>query len=375
MWIQRYYENKSDFLLKGKVNILYGPRRAGKYSLVEKLVSGIPGKAFYGNGDDIKLQILLGSQDQTRILTSFQDYELIFIDEAQQIKNIGWGLKILIDNMPEALIIATGSSSFRLSSQVGEPLTGRHISNVLFPISILELKQNFGGMHLIQHLENYLIYGMYPEVLVINNRKQKLDYLVQLTNSYLLKDVLELDQIRNSDQLFHLLKLIAFQIGKDVSHSELANSLDISKHTVKRYLDILEKAFVIKRIGAFSSNLRKEITKSNRYYFFDNGIRNAIISNFNPIDQRNDIGQLWENFMVMERLKKQHYDKIYCNNYFWRTYDQKEVDLIEEREGKLFGFEFKWKARNQKIQKTFLETYPNSSIKIINNENFLKFVG
>ena len=375
MWIQRFYETEKYFLQKGKVNLLYGPRRAGKSSLIDKLIKDRVEKTYHGNGDDIKLQLLLSSQDQTRILTAFQDYELIFIDEAQQIKNIGWGLKILIDNLPETLIIATGSSSFRLSSQVGEPLTGRSIINRLFPISILELKQNFGGMHIIQNLENYLIYGTYPEVLDINNREQKIDYLMQLMNSYLLKDVLELEQIRNSNQLFHLLKLIAYQIGKDVSHSELANSLEISKHTVRRYLDILEKAFIIKRIGAFSSNLRKEITKSNRYYFYDNGIRNALISNFNLIDQRNDIGQLWENFMVMERLKKQHYNKIYCNNYFWRTYDQKEVDLIEERDGKLYGFEFKWNARKQKIQKTFLETYPNSSIEVINNENFLEFVG
>ena len=375
MWIQRFYETKNDFLQKGKVNLIYGPRRAGKSSLIDKLLKGRTEKTYYGNGDDIRLQLLLGSQDQTRILTAFQDYELIFIDEAQQIKNIGWGLKILVDNLPEALIIATGSSSFQLASQVGEPLTGRSIINRLFPISILELKQNFGGMHILQNLENYLIYGTYPEVLGINNRERKMDYLMQLMNSYLLKDVLELEQIRNSDQLFHLLKLIAFQIGKDVSHSELANSLDISKHTVSRYLDILEKAFIIKRIGAFSSNLRKEITKSSRYYFYDNGIRNALISNFNLIDQRNDIGQLWENFMVMERLKKQHYDKIYCNNYFWRTYDQKEVDLIEERDGKLYGFEFKWNARKLKIQKTFLETYSNASIDIIDNENFLEFVG
>lgn len=375
MWIQRFYETKNDFLQKGKVNLIYGPRRAGKSSLIDKLLKGRTEKTYYGNGDDIRLQLLLGSQDQTRILTAFQDYELIFIDEAQQIKNIGWGLKILVDNLPEALIIATGSSSFQLASQVGEPLTGRSIINRLFPISILELKQNFGGMHILQNLENYLIYGTYPEVLGINNRERKMDYLMQLMNSYLLKDVLELEQIRNSDQLFHLLKLIAFQIGKDVSHSELANSLDISKHTVSRYLDILEKAFIIKRIGAFSSNLRKEITKSSRYYFYDNGIRNALISNFNLIDQRNDIGQLWENFMVMERLKKQHYDKIYCNNYFWRTYDQKEVDLIEERDGKLYGFEFKWNARKLKIQKTFLETYSNASIDIIDNENVLEFVG
>ncbi len=303
-----------------------------------------------------------------------QDYDYIFIDEAQRISDIAWGLKILVDNLPETIIIASGSSSFQLSSQVGAPLTERSITSMLFPVSAIELKQQFGGMHIIQNLENYLVYGMNPEILNTGNNKDKISYLFELRNSYLLKDILELENIRNTDKLYDLLRLIAFQIGNEVSLSELGNALELAKQTVSRYLDLLEKAFIIKKIGGFSRNLRKEVTKTNRYYFFDNGIRNAIINNFNMVETRNDIGMLWENFMVMERIKKQHYHEIYSNNYFWRTYDQKEVDFVEEREGKLFGYEFKWKVKNTKIQQEWLNTYDNASFEVINKENFLQFI-
>ncbi len=245
---------------------------------------------------------------------------------------------------------------------------------MLFPISVIELKQQFGGMHIIQNLENYLVYGMYPEILKTGNSKDKISYLFELRNSYLLKDILELENIRNADKLYDLLRLIAFQIGKEVSLSELGNALELAKQTVSRYLDLLEKTFIIKKIGGFSRNLRKEVTKTNRYYFFDNGIRNAIINNFNMVETRNDIGMLWENFMIMERIKKQHYHEIYSNNYFWRTYDQKEVDFVEERDGKLFGYEFNWKAKKTKIQQEWLNTYDNASFEIINKENFLQFL-
>jgi len=374
MWIKRYYEYGGDFLQKGKVNMLYGPRRAGKSALIEKLLSSRKDNIYRGVGDDMRLQLLINSLDKARILNMFNDYDVIYIDEAQQIREIGWGLKLLIDALPNTLIIATGSSSFQLSSKVGEPLTGRSNINRLYPVSLLELSREYGKMYLYENLENFLIYGTYPEILILNNRAKKIDYLIQLMNSYLFKDVLELENIKNSNQLFNLLKMIAFQIGKDVSHNELSNSLDISKHTVRKYLEILEKAFVIKRVGPYSSNLRKEISKSQRYYFFDNGILNAILNNFNTIDQRNDVGMLWENFMFMERLKKQHYKKVYSNNYFWRTYDQKEVDLVEERDGKLYGFEFKWSPKKNKIQKKFLDFYPSSSLEVINNENFMDFV-
>ena len=374
MWYNRIYETQDAYLKKNKVNLLYGPRRVGKTTLIKQLLKNINKKVFVGDGDDIQLRNILSSNDKTRILSALQDYDYIFIDEAQRIPDIGWGLKILIDNLPETIIIASGSSSFQLSSQVGAPLTGRSITSMLFPISVIELKQQFGGMHIIQNLENYLVYGMYPEILNIRNSKDKISYLFELRNSYLLKDILELENIRNADKMHDLLRLLAFQIGQEVSLSELGNALELAKQTISRYLDLLEKAFIIKKIGGFSRNLRKEVIKTNRYYFFDNGILNAIINNFNIVEHRNDIGMLWENFMVMERIKKQHYNKIYSNNYFWRTYDQKEVDFVEEREGKLFGYEFKWKNKKTKIQQEWLNTYENASFEVINKENFLQFL-
>jgi predicted AAA+ superfamily ATPase len=374
MWIERYYEERVNSFQKGKVNLLYGPRRVGKTTLINKMISKMEGKVFIGEGDDIDLRKILSSQKKSVLLTAFAAYDIIFIDEAQRIDNIGWALKILVDNAPNKTIIASGSSSFKLSSQVGEPLTGRSITKQLFPISLIELNKHFGGMHIIQNIEQYLVYGMYPEVLTAPDRNTKIEYLLELRNSYLLKDILETENIRNADQLHNLLKLIAFQIGKEVSLNELSNSLDISKHTVRRYLNLLEKSFILVRFGGFSRNLRKEISKSSRYYFYDIGLRNALISNFNSIDTRNDIGMLWENFMVMERIKKQHYHKIYSNNYYWRTYDQKEIDLIEERDGKLYGYEFKWKPKKQKVQKAFLAAYPNASVQVIHNENYRAFI-
>ncbi len=374
MWLQRNYEQDIEFLKKGKVNLLYGPRRVGKTALLSKMLDKNKDAVFIGNGDDIQLRRILNSEDKTRILTAFHDYEFIFIDEAQRISKIGWGLKILIDNFPEKTIIASGSSSFKLTSQVGAPLTGRAITNILFPVSVTELKKQFGGMHLLQNLEQYLIYGMYPEVLTKTNNTNKVSYLHELRNAYLLKDILEMENIRNSDKLYDLLRLLSYQIGNEVSLNELGNALGLSKQTIARYLDLLEKAFIIKRIGGFSGNLRKEVTKTYRYYFFDNGVRNAIINNFNLIDERNDIGMLWENFMVMERLKYQHYHKLFSNNYFWRTYDKKEVDLVEERDGRLYGYEFKWNPKKVKIQQQWLDTYKNASFEVINRDNFLSWL-
>ncbi len=374
MWIKRYYETDPELFRKSKVNLFYGPRRVGKTALIQKLLEKIDGNLFAGEGDDIELRKTLSSENKTLILSAFQNYDCIFIDEAQRIKNIGWGLKILVDNLPETIIIASGSSSFKLSSEVGEPLTGRSITRHLFPISLIELNNQFGGMHLYQNLAQYLIFGMYPETLTASDNQSKIFYLRELRNSYLLKDILEMENIRNADILYDLLKLIAFQIGNEVSLNELGNALSISKHTVRRYLDLLEKAFIIKKLNGYSGNIRKEITKSSRYYFYDNGLRNALINNFNALTDRNDTGQLWENFMVMERIKKQHYHKIFSNNYFWRTYDQKEVDFVEERGGKLYGYEFKWSSAKTKSRNAWLSAYPKAEFKVIHKDNFFDFV-
>ena len=354
-WITRSIESKFDSIVqRGKVLVLYGARRVGKTSVVERYLKTLDQKHFAGTGDDIELRNILSSENKAIITNSFKGYDIVFIDEAQRIPDIGWGLKLLVDSNPEISVIASGSSSFELLNKIGEPLTGRQTIYTLFPVSIMELAEFKGRVHIIQYLSDYLIYGTYPETLNAINYEKKKEYLITLRNSYLFKDILEVENIRNSDKMFDLLKLIAFQIGNEVSLSELSRVLGIAKQTVERYLSLLEKSFIIFKIGGFSSNLRKEITKTSRYYFWDNGVRNALINNFNDPSSRMDMGMLWENFCFIERIKKQSYQKLYSNNYFWRTYDRQEIDLIEERDGKLFGFEFKWNSKKIKNHRKHL---------------------
>lgn len=375
MWIPRYYENTvNEILNKGKVLTIYGPRRVGKTSLVNEILKNFNGKTYIGLGDDMLIQELLSSGNIQRITSSFTGYDLIFIDEAQMIPNIGLGLKILVDNFPDLIIIASGSSSFELASKLGEPLTGRQKVRTLFPVSMIEVAAMKGRMEIIENLEEYLIFGTYPEIITSTNINDKKEYLTTLRDAYLLKDILQLENLRNPSKLVDLLRLIAYQIGNEVSLNELSISLGLAKQTIERYLALLEKVFIIKRVQGFSRNLRKEITKSYRYYFWDNGIRNALINNFNEVNIRDDVGMLWENFLFIERVKKQSYHQLFSNNYFWRTYDQKEIDFIEERDGKLFGFEFKWGHKKSTVPKLWLETYANSSFEVITKENFIEFI-
>jgi len=375
-WITRSLESQFDAIVqKGKVLVIYGARRVGKTSVIEKFLKSSNRKIFAGTGDDVDLRNILSSENKVRITTSFSGYEVVFIDEAQRIPNIGWGLKLLVDSNPEISVIASGSSSFELLNKVGEPLTGRQTLYNLYPVSMMELSELAGRIHIIQNLTDYLIYGTYPETLNAINYEKKKDYLITLRNSYLFKDILEVDNIRNSEKMMDLLKLIAFQIGNEVSLNELSGALGIAKQTVDRYLSLLAKSFIIIKVGGYSSNLRKEITKTSRYYFWDNGVRNALINNFNDPSTRMDMGMLWENFCFIERLKKQSYQKLYSNNYFWRTYDRQEIDLIEDRGGKLHGFEFKWNSKKKvKAPKAFIESYPNAQFECITPENFLGFV-
>jgi hypothetical protein len=329
---------------------------------------------YFGSGDNLELREILSSQNLSRIALYFGSYNLICIDEAQRIPEIGYGLKLLVDHFPEKMILVSGSSSFDLSNKIGEPLTGRNITRLLYPVSVFELNRQMGGMKVLEQLENLLIFGSYPEVLVENTFDDKKEYLFALRDSYLFKDILELENVRNPSKLSDLLKLLAFQIGHEVSLTELGNNLGLAKQSVERYLDLLEKTFVIKKVGGFSRNLRKEIVKSSRYYFWDNGVRNALINNFNLANQRNDMGMLWENFLFIERLKSKHYKRVFSNDFFWRTYDQQEIDLIEEREGNLFAYEFKYAPRKEKIPKAWEKAYPDSHFKIVSKENFLDFL-
>ena len=373
-WIERHYEKQFDQMLKtGKVLVLYGSRQVGKTSLINRLIRDHT-KVFKGDGNDMSVNEILSSQKLSVILNAFKGYELVFIDEAHRISNIGNALKLLIDHAPELKVIATGSSSFDLSNKLGEPLTGRQNVYILYPLALMELVNHTGRMDVIQQLENLLIFGSYPEVVTAENNEQKIQYLHNLRNSFLLKDILELENIRNSSKLLDLLRLLAFQIGNEVSLNELGNQLGIAKQTVERYLYLLEKAFIIKKIQAFSGNLRKEITKSHRYFFWDNGVRNAVINNFNYFNMRNDVGMLWENFLFMERIKKQQYHRIHANNFFWRTYDQKEIDMVEERNGKLYGFEFKWQPKKTKPPTRWLESYENAEYHVISKDNYIDFL-
>lgn len=374
-WLNRFYENTDEKLLqKGKVFVLMGPRRVGKTEFIKRLISRFDGKVFSGTGDNLDLREVLSSQRLQRINSALGSYDLIFIDEAQRIPEIGYSIKLLIDSSPGKTIVLTGSSSFELSGQLGEPLTGRQKQKKLFPLSVVELHEQFGGMRVLEILDELLIFGSYPEVLNQDIGIDKTEYLHLLRDSYLLKDIFELENLKYSEKLFDILKLLAFQIGHEVSLNELANKIGIAKQSVERYISLLEKAFVLKRLGGFSRNLRNEITKSSRYYFLDNGVRNAIINNFNPIGSRNDIGMLWENFMVMERLKNQEYKRIFSNNYFWRTYDQKEIDLIEDRGGKLYAFEFKYGSTKVKAPKQWKNAYPDSEFNLVTPDNFLEFL-
>jgi predicted AAA+ superfamily ATPase len=371
-WIKRFYESDPSALFKkGKVVILYGARRVGKTMLMEKLLAGSEGKIFKGSGDDFELVAILSSRKIETYRLFFSPYDVIFIDEAQYVPNIGACAKLLIDIFPEKSVILTGSSAFNLSQTVSEPLTGRSIQRFLFPVSLMELKLERTDFQIFQDIESYLIFGTYPEVLSLDNAPENMEYLVNLRNSYLFKDILALEHIRNSQKLQGIVRLLAFQIGNEVSLNEIAVKTGLSKNTVERYLDLLEKAFVIKKISAFSRNLRNEISKSAKYYFWDTGIRNAVINDFRPIELRNDLGALWENFVVMELMKKYEYQRRYASFYFWRTYDQKELDLVVDENGQLSGYEIKWRDDKAKIPHLWVETYKGHT-EVITKENLLK---
>ena len=373
MLFKRQYDNLTPFLSPNKVLVIYGPRRSGKTTILKNFLAKTKLKYRLDSGDNIQLRQILGSQDFSQIKNYASGYELIAIDEAQNIPNIGMGLKIIVDEIPGIKVIATGSSSFDLANKIGEPLTGRKRTIFLYPLSQMELSLNLNRFDLNQKLEEFLIFGSYPEIALLQDRNKKITALEELVNSYLFRDILALDKIKKSKKLVDLVKLLAFQVGSEVSLNELSTQLSLNVRTTERYLDLLEKSFVIISLGSFRRNLRNEILGKRKYYFLDNGVRNGIISLFNGLENRDDVGALWENFIFTEMIKSASYKERYANRYFWRTYDQKEIDFIEEREGKLFAYEFKWNDK-AKPPKEFLETYPNTEFKTINKENYLDFI-
>jgi predicted AAA+ superfamily ATPase len=367
----------ADAILPGRVLVLYGPRQVGKTTLAHELLRSLPVRSKFVNADELIYREALSSQDRQRLGEVLGEAELLVIDEAQRVPEIGLNLKILVDSFPQAAILATGSASFDLANQISEPLTGRKLTFNLYPVSYAELQQTIGGLEARTQLERWMVWGGYPTIVTTDDPEMRQRLLGELVGSYLYRDILELEGVRRADKIVDLLRLIAFQIGQEVSLAELAASLALNRQTVERYLDLLEKVFVIFRVGGFSRNLRKEVTKNWRYYFYDNGVRNSLIQNFNPLALRNDVGQLWENYLWVERRKANQNAGRSVNAYFWRTYDQKEIDCIEEYGGRLHGYEFKWQrgAIRPATRREFLAAYPDSALSSVDQENFEQFIG
>ncbi len=355
-----------------KIIILYGPRQVGKTTLIKEIIKD-NSDALLVNADQITYNEVFASRDLRKMQELIGPKKLLFIDEAQNIQDIGINLKILHDEMPHLKIIATGSSSFELANNIREPLTGRTKTYQLFPISAEEIIRDSSVFEFKNQLESLLIYGAYPEILQTTGAKTKIDRLDELTSAYLYKDILQLSGIKFADKIRKLLQMLALQIGSTVSLNEIGNALGLSHETVAHYIDLLEKGFVLFRLGGYSSNPRKEISKMNKIYFYDLGVRNNLINNFNAPDMRTDIGALWENFLVVERMKKIKYARERSNAYFWRTYTGVELDYVEENNGVLYGYEMKWN-KTSKAPASWLGTYPNAHFESIHKDHFVHFV-
>jgi len=359
---------------QNKVILLFGTRRVGKTFFIKQLEKELTISYLHFNAEDSDVQALLKNRSIANYKRIIGENKLLVIDEAQVIPEIGKVLKLMIDEIDGLTIIATGSSAFDLSNQTGEPLTGRSYTYFLYPIAQVELSTQENVIQTRQNLEERLIFGSYPEVLNLITLAEKAEYLKDLVNSYLLKDILVFEKIQNSSKIFDLLKLIAFQAGSEVSYDELSRQLGMSKNTVERYLDLLSKVQILIKLSGYSSNLRKEITKSSKWYFYDNGIRNAIINDFRLPANRNDMGFLWESYCIYERIKSNSYLKKDANYYFWRTYDQQEIDFIEDESGKISAADMKWGGKIKKIPAYFAKNYPDAEFLTINRDNYLDWI-
>ena len=362
-------------MVPGKVLVLLGARRIGKTVFINEIINELKTPPLFLNGEDLGTHEIFRQRTIENYRMLLGDKKVLVIDEAQKIPEIGKALKLMVDEIKGIKIIVTGSSMFDLNNQLGEPLTGRKITFHMFPLAQMEFTKQENLIETRNQLETRLIFGSYPELLQYKTAAKKTQYLRELVNSYLLKDILAFENIRNSSKLLDLLKLLAFQMGAEVSLEELGRQLQISKNTVERYLDLLSKVFVIYRLQGFSRNLRTEITKHNKWYFYDNGIRNTLIANHHPLSMRNDTGALWENYLLSERIKYQSYSGMMANNYFWRTYQQQEIDFIEDKGGKLFAYEFKWKKNKPaKIPSAWAEAYPKQKFEVITSGNYLPWI-
>ena len=359
----------------GKIVLIYGARQVGKTTLVRRVLDDLPYRSLAINADELRYADVLSSRDLRRLRGLVEGFELLFVDEAQRIPEIGVNLKLLVDHLPHLRIVVTGSSSLDLASKVQEPLTGRAWVHRLYPIAMSELAQIHNPFELDDMLEERLVYGSYPEIFALAGDAQRREYLQNLSASYLYKDVLEIGGVRHSSKLRNLVRLLAFQIGQEVSLTELGSQLQMSKDTVASYIDRLEQSFVVFRLGGFSRNLRKEVSKQDKIYFWDLGVRNVAIDNLKPLAERDDVGALWENFVIAERLKWLHYRQTLASLYFWRTYTGAEIDIVEEREGQLYTYECKWSKPRGRLPNSFLAAYPGASFEIITRESYRVYLG
>ncbi len=360
-------------LFKDKTIILVGSRQVGKTTLLGELVRQSDKRILSLNCDEPEVQTMLTNTNVAKLRTIIGNNELVVIDEAQKVNNIGLTLKLIVDNIKDVQVVATGSSAFELRNRLNEPLTGRKFEYQMFPISSGEIIDTYGLLEEKRTLENRLIYGSYPDIIMHPEEARR--YLTELTQSYLYKDVLSLDSLRKPQLLDKLLQALAFQVGSEVSTNELARTLQTDSKTIDKYLDLLEKCYVVFRLGGLSRNLRTELKRAKKIYFYDNGVRNAIIQQFAPVALRNDMGALWENFFIAERMKRNHYSGHYCNSYFWRTTLQQEIDLIEESDGAMTAFEMKWNPTKKVIfSKSFTEAYNVKETVVISPDNYLEYL-
>lgn len=366
-------QNIKQKLTDRKAIILLGPRQVGKTTLLRSIQKEMDVPTTWWNGDEPDIRTILTSASSTQLLNLIGNAKLLVIDEAQRVENIGLVLKLIVDNIPEVKVIATGSSSFDLANKINEPLTGRKWEFFLYPISVKELVDHTSYLEEQRMLDQRLIYGFYPDV--INNPGNQQEILLELTNSYLYKDILTLENIQKPARLERLVQALAFQVGNQISINELSQTTGLDNHTVERYIQLLEKAYVIFQLSPFSRNLRNEIKKSRKIYFYDNGIRNAVIKQFHPIELRQDKGALWENFLMAERRKKLEYSRLHMNNFFWRNHAKQEIDYLEEADGEIHAYEFKWNPKAKaRFSKSFTNEYLPSTTKVIHKDNYLEFV-
>lgn len=367
------HEQISQRMGKGKAILLVGPRQVGKSTLLKSLQREQKQETLLLNCDEPDIRRMLENVTSDQLKAMIGKNTLVMIDEAQKVEHIGMTIKLIVDNINDVQVIATGSSAFELRNKTNEPLTGRKFEFNLFPFSIAEMVNHHGKLIENRMLERRLIYGLYPEI--VNEPGNEQENLLELINSYLYKDILAFQNIRKPDVLDKLLTGIALQMGQEVSYNELGQLIGVDKATVEKYIDLLEKCFVVFRLSSFNRNLRNELKKSRKVYFYDNGVRNAILNNFSPLALRQDTGVLWENFMVSERIKQNSYNRDYRKSYFWRTQTQQEIDLLEEKDGVLFAFEFKWNDKKQaRVPKSFAETYPEHRFEVITPSNYLDFL-